>query len=181
MISTRLSLFFLSLLVTMALVSGCARFGQRKPSIVIPEMDSPQEQFTVAREQERRARGTFERKNRTEEFEKSIAAYASVEKRFPKDLEYTPLAIVQTGELQFELEEYDRALRNFERAASAYPGQDDIRAAGLWGQGRCYEKLDRKDLAQQCYKLIVDEFGSSTDARLRALVSEARTRYRMVR
>ncbi len=178
------------------LAVGCGTlFGKR--SFIIPEENTPGEQFAVARTQEKRARGTLVRSSRVEEFDKAVAAYDAVITRFPSDQQYVPAAWIAKSELWYQLGSEDskyfpRALKGFRTAADRFADQADIRAAALWGLGRTYDQLAREagdsksgrasqQNAQAAYKAIIDEFSNHEDPAIRSLAAQAKLRYRIVR
>lgn len=168
-------------LLLLSFVAVLAMACSRTAPFIIPEADTARDQMQIAMEQQRRARGTFDRALRLEEFEKAIAAFDAVAKRFPGDTVHTPSAYVAIGEMRFDMERYEEARQAFSVAANKYQTQPDIRCAGLWGLGRCFEKEGEREKATVQYKAVVDEFQNSTDPAIRRIVTEARTRYRMVR
>ena len=186
----------LILLLAIAMLQSCSLF--KKEAYIIPEENTPREQFAVARDTETRAKGSFDKSVRREEYNKAIAAYGAVISRFPSDLEYTPAAWLARAELYYQFgtddsKHYANAIDGFRTAADKYSAQDDIRAASLWGLGRTYDQLARDEKssarksfenqtkAQMAYKAVIDEFNGHESPAIRQLVSQARLRYRIVR
>jgi len=184
------------LILAMLLLQSCSLF--KKQSFIIPEENTPREQFAVARDTEQRAKGSFDKSVRREEYNKAIAAYGAVISRFPSDLEYTPAAWLQRAELHYQFgsdnaKHYVDAIDGFRTAADKYSNQDDIRVASLWGLGRTYDQLARvpdsssrksyenQTKAQMAYKALIEEYTGHESPAIRALVAQARLRYRIVR
>lgn len=167
-----------------ALVATGGCLGARKTStanLLIPEEDTAREQFAIAEGQERDARGVFDAEKRAEELAKALAAYEVVEKRFPDDGKYTPAASVLIAEIRQELGQNDRAIAQFNHALKTYPDDSEVRIASLLGLGKSLDGAGRPDEAQVYYKMLIDQYQESTSPEIRAIVEEARQRYRQIR
>jgi hypothetical protein len=186
----------LILILSVVMLQACTLF--KKEPFIIPEENTPREQFAVARDTEARAKGSFDKDVRRDEYNKAIAAYGAVISRFPSDLEFTPAAWLQRAELYYQFgsddpKHYAKAIEGFRIAADKYSNQDDIRVASLWGLGRTYDMLARdpdsssrkahenQTNAQMAYKAVIEEFNGHESQAIRALVEQARLRYRIVR
>ena len=177
------ALFALSALILAAGLQGCtpsvSMSKKREP--MIPREETASAQFEVAFAQEREAKGFFDEEKRNEELKTAIIAYTKVEAWFPNDDRYTPVAGLKVAEIHEELEDFEQAEANYRRLLEVYPNDEEIRAYALLGVGRTLDLQDRPEEAQVFYKLLIDEFSTTTNPRYKELVEDARNRYRQIR
>lgn len=176
--------FMLTMATIMAMamvLAGCTARETRMPRVLIPEEDTPRDQFLVAEQQAREARGIFDERVRRDELRKAIAAYQAVEDRFPNDERYTPASSVLIAEIYRDIEDHERARRQFEHVLQRYPNDRDVHISALLGLGETLDALGRPIEAQRYYKMLMDQYGTSTDPRIRQIVEQARIRYRQIR
>jgi len=172
----------LTLAGLLTLSTGCSNRGSvAREDVLIPREDTVAEQFTVAQRQENDARGIFDQDVRREELMKAIYAYETVEERFPDDQFHTPAAAVISAELYAEIDEHAQALQKYQSVLERWPEDEEARVAALMGMGRSLDDLRRPDEAQTYYKMLIDEYQSSTKPEVRTLVERARQRYRQIR
>ncbi|MCB2155335.1 tetratricopeptide repeat protein [bacterium] len=168
------------LVVALGLV-GIGASCEKAPVYLVPEVDTAREQFQVAETQRRTAQGIFEEDTRKLEMQKAILAYRAVEKRFPQDETYTPVASLLIGNIYEELEDFQSASKQFEHVLQAFPNDDQVRISALYGMGFSLDELDRASDAQKYYKLVIDEYSNTTDPEMRRMVEQAIIRYRQIR
>ncbi|MGF1571835.1 MAG: tol-pal system YbgF family protein [Sumerlaeia bacterium] len=173
----------LTLLFTLTVFLGsCAIFGSRsKTELLIPREDDVQGQFEVAFSKEKDARSYFDENKRAEEMEVAILAYEKVELWFPNDKRLTPVAALKVAVIEAELGDYTRAAKSYEHVLKQYPSDTEVRINALLGLGNCLDELKRPSEAQVYYKLLIDEFQTTTNPRYKTLVEQARNNYRQIR
>ncbi len=165
------------------LAAGC-RGGAKtltREDVLIPHEDTVREQFALATAQERDAKGIYDKEVRSEELQKTIFAYETVEERFPDDTQFTPVSAFKIAELQQELGWHAEAIKRFDHVLQRWPEDETVRMMALYGRGKSLDELKRPEEAQVYYKMLIDEFESSPDADVRSLVEKSRQRYRQIR
>lgn len=149
--------------------------------ILVPEADTAKDQWWIAERQKAVANGVYDKNVREDELRKAIAAYRSVETRFPDDERYTPVASLMVATIQRELENYEAAIRQYEHVLKSYPTDEEVRVSALYGLGLSLDRANRQAEALVYYKQVLDEYSSSTKPRVRPIVDEVRQLYRQVR
>ena len=170
------------LVVACLLVSGCGLVKRPEPTrFLIPEMDTAQEQWTLAERQLREAQGIFEPETRQVELRKAMQAYEAVVDRFPNDLRYTPTADLMIANLRREVGERQLAETQYRRVLSRYSDDEGIRIDALLGLGQTLDDLGRPADAKVHYKMVIDQYAGSQDPLIRRSVETARARYVQIR
>lgn len=167
--------------VAVTLLGATCRKETKLPNVMIPEEDTAREQWLVADIQFQEARGIYDQKKRAEELRKAVVAFQAVEKRFPDDRKYTPAAALTVGTIHSELQDHANALLQFEHCLKRYPEDDAVRISALMGMGQTYDNMKQPQNAQPYYKMITDEYATSSDPKVKELVEQARLRYRQIR
>lgn len=170
--------------ILMVMILGLVGLGgscEKGPQYLVPEVNTAREQFEVAERQRRGAQGVFDKSARALEMEKAILAYRAVETRFPSDETYTPVAALLIGNLHQELEQHDKATRQYSQVLQRYPNDDGVRISALYGMGESLDQLSRASEAQNYYKLLIDEYSGTADPEMRRMVEQAIGRYRQIR
>lgn len=167
-----------ALLLAGASLAGC---GGTEGEYVIPDMNTPADQYRLAVETRQQAAGVFDPDAKKQELGKAIAAFEKLESRFPQDEMYTPAASLQIAKLYREVEQPETSLAKFRSLLARYPNDQDIRIEALMGTGLLLDELGRPEEAQEYYRLLIDEFADSDRPAYQTVVEQARRNYRRIR
>lgn len=160
--------------------------GCTKPTVVvIPELDTAQEQYLFALGRESQTPIlSKDKRRRDEQLHILLAAHSAVIDRFPEDNYFRPRAMVMKAAVLLKTDwprsEQD-ALALLAEVERSFPEDDELLATSLLVQGKVYDALKQYDRAQQKYREVFDRFGKSADPALRQRAAEARSRYNRVR
>lgn len=163
------------------LVAGCGGKKIKVPDLLVPDMDTPAEQFQVAERARQSARSVYDPPTRNVETRKAIVAYETVLRRFPNDTRYTPASALFIGDLYREVGEPAKASAQYETVLRQYATDPTIRMEALYGLGLALDDMGRPREAKVQYKMLIDQFGDSASPAIRQRVEEARQRYVQIR
>lgn len=180
-ISRRLVVLAAGLVLLATLPTACHDKTPDVPALLVPDMDTPAEQFEVAERARQSARSVFDPATRRAETRKAIVAYEAVLKRFPNDARYTPASALFIGDLHREVGDTAKAASQYETVLRNYATDPTIRIEALYGLGLALDDLGRAREAKVQYKMLIDQFGDSADPRIRQRVEEARQKYVQIR
>lgn len=168
--------FLMMALLTTALmggISGC----RRSQTPVVPRVDTPREQASIAHRQYIRAMGTADEDLRRQEYLRSLAAFDVVVKSFPDDREFTPPSHLMKADLHFRMRDYRRAESEYREVVRRYPDIGEIHAGALYGLGDSLYELRRFREGKEAFRQLMDTYGQSDNANIRDRVRMARVKY----
>lgn len=168
------------LLATLLIASGSGCRSIFEKPVVIPEMPTAREQAEVAERQFRDAMRTTKEKGRDKELEKAAKAFATVEKNFPDDQEYTPGSVLREGEVYLAAERYSDAITEFRRAIAKYDEIPDVHAGALFGLAETQEKMGDVNASKDTYRQLIDLYGTSAVPYIKDRVARARIQYKRI-
>jgi soluble lytic murein transglycosylase len=105
---------------------------------------------------------------KTNEDEVAAGVFAELLTRFP-DSRHAPRAAWKSGWWAYRNGRYDETARVFESAAARFP-RSDYRSAWLYWTARSYDRLDKRQLANARYALVLTDYSNSYYGRLAARI-----------
>ena len=163
--------------VAAAATTGCAS-GR---GYLIPDKETAAQQYLKAVE-ERSQRQRLITKDLDRKFAPVIAAFRKVVDRFPDDETYTPLALIDIGDVYRKgLRKPGKAMKYYERVFENYPNSDFLQARSMIAMARCRLQMGANAKAQGQFKEIVDVFEGHPDPQIAQIVAEAKQQYDVIR
>jgi hypothetical protein len=149
---------------------------------IIPDMPTAQEQFNLAEVQYQKSRGYLPEDLRRQSENEARAAYDAVLKRFPEDMDYTPLAKLRLAFLDKFQGRARKSLRQFETLAESYPDNDVVYLNSVFQSAAIYDDLKDYAKAQANYRLASSpRFLNNKDPEIQRLARYADVQARRIR
>jgi tetratricopeptide (TPR) repeat protein len=159
------------------LLFSCAR-----TSFIIPEFDTPLEQYIFAKNLKEEAVLKLLKKREAKKREKAtLLAYKEVVRKFPDDLKITPLAKVDIADIYYKNKKYKTSVKLYERLLDSYPDQDGIVCKALYGAARAHDKLKNYKKAMEYYKTCSKLFENDKRPYIAVFGRQARQNYSKIR
>lgn len=182
---SRLALALLALAV--ASLTGCTR----TISVTVPVMESPRAQYlkAVDYQEQRNLSLIGDDDNYMTARETVRQTYAKVVEYFPEDRYYTPLAKLQIIEMEAGLDsprvrrpaaKLRDGIERLSQLSMEYPEFEFIQVKTLFQQGQSHRLLQEFPDAQECFRMVRDDFKDSKDPHVKELVHKAAYFYNQV-
>ncbi len=152
----------------------------RGPEIIVPDYDTAREQARAADLQYERARKTIADGQKEIELQKAKAAAAKAINKFPEDLEYIPAVQLLLATINFQLEEYKSAEREYRRVIDNYPNIADVHSEALLGLAQTLKQQKRFKENKQVLLTLIELYEEFEDPRIKELVRIARIEYSQI-
>lgn len=164
-------------------LAGCSlgfslRKSSREPTkLVIPDFDSPREQYAYAASIQRAMLPSLDKERRRIQLDRIIQSYSKVVENFPDDKTYTPVAFVTIAESYAELDEQGRAQSMFREAMTRWSDNDYIVARCMLDIAMSLDRQRRYSESQKLYREILERFKDSRKPGVGEIVARAQARY----
>ena len=169
--------------IAMALgMMACGLTRPKPQSFVIPVYDTAEEQFRFAEKYYTDTLPSIDPERRREQMLKAIACFNKVVERFPDDEEWTPLALIWTGDVYYKSKDFEDAIKYYERARENYPNYDYVQIKALWAEGKSLELMSNYDQAHQMHREVLDRYEErkDLDSASQFIVKDCRSLYERV-
>ncbi len=168
--------------ISIVAMEGCSILkSPGEGEYIIPDKETPKEQYAFAYDSSRTAFKGFDKETRIRRANEIAAAFKKVIEKYPEDTEYTPAAYINLGDTYLEIDNYSKAIKYFKKAVEKYPGQEDIQIFGHYGLGVCYDQIGKYEEAKKEYKYCIDKFGDDPRDTFQKIVKKAQFRYDRIR
>jgi outer membrane protein assembly factor BamD (BamD/ComL family) len=107
------------------------------------------------------------------DYRRFVEAFEGVVQRFPDDTEYTPNAMVRLGEFHHLLGEYGLAAGYYRDVLEAYPDDEVLSAASLFGIANVRLAQGQYSEAQRMFNRLVQRHGTSSNPDILQLCERA--------
>jgi len=165
------------LLLACVLFSGC-----RQP-VIIPDMDTAEEQYNIATQQYQDFTSpilSHRIEQRDELGRKSLAAFNNVITRFPSEKKFVAWSEYYIAEIYKREGKSRKALGLFDELTRKYPDNEMITVLSLKECGDLNDDLKRHEKAKECYNEVIKQFGKSQNDDVKRIVEYCATQYKKV-
>lgn len=154
-----------------------------EPELVIPDLNTPLEQYTYATRYESVVVGIInpDVSKRGPQMNKVVQVHSRVVRNFPNDHEFTPLSKLTIADCSAKLGKYNEAIPSWQRVMSEYPDNSLVQARAKFAMARSYEQMGDFAKAKEIDREIVEQFASSTNARVRQYAAQSQQSYMRTR
>ena len=166
-------------------LGGCSTLSKEAPPpetrLVIPDYATAQEQYQFASTFAKRQPPSTRADTRKRQLAQQIQAYEKVVQLFPADTEYTPVAYLEIGDCYGTMGDYARALEYYQAGPQRWPDNEFVRARAMYSYAKVLDAEKKFTESKNVYKQVMDEFGKSSDPRIKQIVQRASAGYYTLR
>ena len=176
------------LVLGVSLLTGCIT---HQVSVTVPVMENPRAQYMKANDYMNQCNLPLISDDRKYETARETVrqTFAKVVEYFPEDRSYTPLAKLQIIEMEAGLDservrvpasKIRDAIDKLVMLAQEYPEFEFIQVKALYQEGQCHRLLKQYSDAQECFRLVRDDYKSNQDPYIQDMVDKAAYFYNKV-
>lgn len=171
-----------------SLLTGCIT---HQIAVTVPVMENPRAQYLKANDYMNQCNLPLitDEKHYQTARETIRQTFAKVIEYFPEDRSYTPLAKLQIIEMEAGLDservrvpasKIRDAIEKLAALAQEYPEFEFVQVKTLYQEGQCHRLLKQYGDAQECFRLVRDDYKASTDPYIKDMVDKAAYFYNKV-